>query len=177
MITISHKFRQHQIDAATTTLIIGTFNPDTAKNTADFFYSRNRNYLWRLLPIAFGQEDLKGKSPEEKRAFMQSAHIDFIDLIETVTIEAGQETNYADAFLDSRVTTWRDVIAVLQHLKNLRKVCLTRKSFADIPTMKIRIDAIRQHCLQHNIYFQCISTPTRFYTAAKQQEWRDFFNK
>jgi G:T/U-mismatch repair DNA glycosylase len=35
-------------------LIIGTFNPATYKNQADFFYSRGKNYFWRLLPVAFG---------------------------------------------------------------------------------------------------------------------------
>jgi len=37
---IKHKFLDHEIDPATETLIIGTFNPLADGNTAEFFYSR-----------------------------------------------------------------------------------------------------------------------------------------
>lgn len=59
MITVQHRFLDHQINPDTETLIIGTFNPDAADNNADFFYGRSRNYLWRLLPLAYGETDLK----------------------------------------------------------------------------------------------------------------------
>lgn len=54
---IGHKFIDHQLNPNTMVLIVGTFNPNVNNNEADFFYGRNRNYLWRLLPIAFGQND------------------------------------------------------------------------------------------------------------------------
>jgi hypothetical protein len=34
---VGHKFRGHQIDPHTKILIIGTFNPNTLRNNADFF--------------------------------------------------------------------------------------------------------------------------------------------
>ena len=37
MVTIKHKFIAHQIQPDTKTLIIGTFNPDSPDNEADFF--------------------------------------------------------------------------------------------------------------------------------------------
>ncbi len=44
MSTIKHRFLDHQINPETEILILGTFNPETEKNEADFFYGRNRNY-------------------------------------------------------------------------------------------------------------------------------------
>ena len=50
---------KHQISPQTETLILGTFNPETPDNETEFFYGRRRNYLWRLLPSAYGGNDLK----------------------------------------------------------------------------------------------------------------------
>jgi hypothetical protein len=87
MIKIPHRFLDHQIDPETETLIIGTFNPETANNEAEFFYGRSRNYLWRLLPLAFGEKNLKEHTKQEKLEFIKKHHIDFIDLIEEIEVE------------------------------------------------------------------------------------------
>ncbi len=93
MVVISHKFIGHQINPNTETLIVGTFNPDTDKNSAEFFYGRSRNYLWSLLPIAFQSPDLKHATKSEKLDFMSLHSVDFIDLISKVEVEEGQERN------------------------------------------------------------------------------------
>lgn len=36
MKTVNHKFLEHQLNPETEILIIGTFNPDTCTNKADF---------------------------------------------------------------------------------------------------------------------------------------------
>ena len=56
---IKHLLLDYKINPETETLIIGTFNPDTPENDADFFYGRSRNFLWKMLPTAFEEEDLK----------------------------------------------------------------------------------------------------------------------
>ena len=61
METVYHKFKDHKIQDDTQLLVIGTFNPDVKGNSADFFYGRPRNYLWKLLPLCFGYENLKEK--------------------------------------------------------------------------------------------------------------------
>jgi len=175
MKTIRHKHLSHQINSETEILIIGTFNPDTEKNPADFFYGRNKNFLWRLLPSAFKDNDLKGKTKAEKVDFITKHNIDFIDLIQEVIIDEGNEANYEDAYLDSRVSTWKDVLSVLKKLKKLKKVCFTRKSFSGIPQMKTRIEQIKSYCDENNIQFEYLITPARFYRADKQQEWTSFF--
>ncbi len=53
MTIVKHKFRDFRNKSDIEILILGTFNPDTIENTAKFFYSRNRNYLWNLLQKVF----------------------------------------------------------------------------------------------------------------------------
>lgn len=173
MAKIKHRFIHHQVDPQTEILIIGTFNPDTEKNVADFFYGRPRNFLWTLIPTAFGKPSLKGKSRNEKHDFVKRFKIDFIDLISEVDV--AEATNYNDSYIDSKVTEWRDVITELDKLNNLKKICLTRKSFGDIPKMKAKIDEIKSYCERRKIPFRFLSTPARFYGPDKQTEWSEFF--
>ena len=174
MTKIRHRFLHHNIDPKTETLVIGTFNPDTEENIADFFYGRQRNFLWTLIPAAFNETSLKGSTRNEKLEFIEKYRIDFIDLISEVEVE--EVTNYDDAYLDSKVTEWRDVISEIDKLTNLKRVCLTRKSFGDIPNMKTKIDEIKSHCEKKKIPFQLLATHARFYGQAKQTEWTNFFN-
>jgi len=37
MTTIKHKFRDHKINPLTEILVVGTFNPETVENIAEFF--------------------------------------------------------------------------------------------------------------------------------------------
>ncbi len=174
MITIKHRFLDHTINPQTETLVIGTFNPDTLKNTADFFYGRSRNYLWKLVTTAFGEHDLKGASKQEKLEFIRMYKIDLIDLIEEIEIDAGQEANFYDGYIDTKVTVWRNIIDLIDSLQNLKRVCFTRKTFSDIPNMKKQLDAIRQHCENKKIFFKELITPARFYREDKQTEWTNF---
>lgn len=169
-----HRFRNHEINPETEILIIGTFNPDTPENTADFFYGRQRNFLWTLLPTAYGDESLKGKPKQEKLDYIKEKRVDFIDLISEVDVD--ETSNYDDDYLDKRVTKWRNVIAELEQLKKLRKVCFSRKSFSGIPKMKERIEDIRLYCEKWGIHFEYLATPARFYRADKQEEWSRFLN-
>ncbi|MGN6508971.1 MAG: hypothetical protein ACTHLD_05880 [Chitinophaga sp.] len=169
---IKHRFLNHVIDRKTEILVIGTFNPDTEKNIADFFYGRQRNFLWTLIPAAFGEASLKGKSKEDKLDFIKRFKIDFIDLIAEVNVE--EVANYDDSYIDGKVTEWRNVVAALDKLTDLKKVCLTRKSFGDIPNMKVKIDEVRSYCEKRKIHFQCLATPSRFYGVEKQTAWTNF---
>jgi G:T/U-mismatch repair DNA glycosylase len=174
MTKIRHRFIDHKINPKTEILVIGTFNPDTEENIADFFYGRQRNFLWTLIPTAFNETSLKGKTRDEKLKFIEKYRIDFIDLISEVEVE--KVANYDDGYLDSKVTEWRDVISEIGKLANLKRVCLTRKSFGDIPNMKAKIEEIKSHCEKNKIPFQLLMTPARFYGQAKQTEWTNFFN-
>jgi len=175
MPVVKHISSSHPIHPDTETLIIGTFNPGTPENTADFFYGRRQNYLWRLLPMAFGKPDLKNASREDKLEFMNIHKIDFIDLIAEVNVEEGMEANYNDDYIDNLVIQWKDVISEMEKLKNLRKACFTRKTFSNVPNIWKKVLEIEKYCLSKEIDFKCLITTSRVYSKAKQHEWSQFF--
>lgn len=176
MQVVKHKLCDHQINPLTETLVIGTFNPDAGGNIADFFYGRSHNFLWRLLPFVYGESDLKGKGKDEKLLFMERRRIDFIDLISEVTVDSGQELNYADNYIDSRVSRWTDVIQEIDKLHNLKRVCFTRKTFSGIPEIKLQITQVEEHCKKRNLPFAYLKTPARGYGPEKQKIWNNFFH-
>lgn len=175
MKTIKHKFIDYKINPETETLIIGTFNPASEDNPAEFFYGRSRNYLWRLLPGAFNHKDLKQASINEKKEFITNRKIDFIDLIAQVESQNEGKTRYYDGTLDKSEISWQDVIGEIDKLKHLKRVCFTRKTFSDIPKMRVQIEKIREHCINKGIEFTYLTTPARYYNLEKQREWSDFF--
>ncbi len=174
MTIVKHKFSNHTINPNTETLIIGSFNPEAADNAADFFYGRSRNFLWRLLPVALNSETLKGVAKEKKLYFIEANKVDFIDLIKAVKVEEGEEANYLDTYIDFRVEEWADVLSEMNALKNLKRVCFTRKTFDRIPNMEKKIQEIQQYCESANIRFKCMTTPARYYSSEKQEEWNEF---
>src|SRR5690606_13108924 len=97
-------------------------------NAANFFYSRSRNHLWKLLPIAFNEPSLKQAERNEKQLFCEKHHIGFTDLIEEIEVEPGQEVNYADEYIDGKVTLWQDVLSVMKGLDRLKKSRLYTKN-------------------------------------------------
>jgi G:T/U-mismatch repair DNA glycosylase len=175
MTAIRHRFFGHKLNPETETLIVGTFNPEAEKNDAEFFYGRKRNFLWRLLPIAIGLDDLKNNTKNEKLAFIQKNRIDFIDLITEVDVAIGEETNYEDKYLDDKVTEWRNVVDELKKLKKLKRVAFTRKTVNDIPQMKLRIEEVKRYCDSKQIPFRFLKTPARTYSPDKQKIWTAFF--
>lgn len=177
MIRVQHKFINHQLRPNTETLIIGTFNPETENNKADFFYGRSRNFLWRLLPIALNEEDLKTSSKEKKAQFLFKYKINFTDVISEIKVHKGQESNYNDDYIDNKVTQWRNIISEMDKLKHLKRVCFTRKTFSGVPNIKKQIEAVEKYCAQKNIFFKALMTPSRGYTQEKQKEWTEFFVK
>lgn len=177
MPTITHRFWSHSIHPDTETLIVGTFNPETDANDADFFYGRKRNFLWRLLPTAFGCEDLKGRSKSDKINFIRQHRIDFIDLITQVEVDPGEEANYDDIYLDSKKPALNDIVAELGKLVHIKRVCFTRKTLAGIPNMRSKVNEIQGYCAINGIDFSLLKTPARTYSASKQAIWSDFFNR
>lgn len=177
MVKIIHRFLDHQINPQTETLILGTFNPETPNNEATFFYGRQRNHLWRLLPAAYGHDNLKGATVDQKLNLMRRYRIDFADLIAEIEVDEGQEANYDDAYIDGRVKQWNDIEYVIRGLPNLKRVGFTRKTLTGIPHMKSRITGIGEYCALRNIVFQALITPSRFYREDKQTEWTRFLNE
>ncbi len=176
MVRIKHRCRDYKPDPATEILIIGTFNPDTDHNSADFFYGRPKNHLWTLLPAAYNEPYLKKAHKDDKIAFIKKHKIGFADLISEISVPENTETDYRDSFIDDKVSAWNDVISQISSLKKLKKVCFTRKTFSEIPNIRKKIEEIRSYCEEKGIYFQYLITPARIYSADKQNEWSICFN-
>jgi G:T/U-mismatch repair DNA glycosylase len=171
MSTIKHKFRDFENKGNIEILILGTFNPDTPSNPAEFFYGRGKNYFWNLLPKVFNYKELKNLSVTEKKEFIDKFKIGFADIIQEVDVESGEETNYSDDYIDSKVNKWIDFENFLKNYVSLRKVFFTRKTFKGIPKMKEQIDLIKETCLINGVDFSCLPTPARFDNQKKLNEW------
>lgn len=78
--TIRHKFRDYKDKENIEILILGTFNPDTPNNPAEFFYGRGKNYLWNLLPKVFDYKELKNSSVPEKKSLLINLKLDLLTL-------------------------------------------------------------------------------------------------
>jgi len=169
---ILHKFREHQVNPQTEILILGTFNPDIPAGP-DFFYGRTRNFLWHMLPQCWNLEPLKESSLLNKQEFMAAYKIDFADIIHSIDVPEGEESNVDDTFIDNHVQEWKDINALIESLPNLKAVYFTRKTFNGIANMRIQIIKVANFCKQKNIRFCKLETPARFYSPEKQQQWID----
>jgi G:T/U-mismatch repair DNA glycosylase len=176
MTTIKHKFRHFENQDDIEILILGTFNPDTVGNKAEFFYGRERNFLWNLLPGVYDQPVLKSADKSKKIAFSEKFRIGFADIIQELIVEDGNETNYADNYIDDKVTEWIDFSLFVSRYPKLKKVFFTRKTFRDIPNMSRQIDIIKQMCQLWGIDFFTLPTPARFGNQKKLNEWKTIIN-
>lgn len=119
---IRHRFESRAINLGTKTLLIGTFNPETPENDADFFYRRKRNYMWNLLPESFFLPALKGSTRQQKEAFISEDRINFMDLISAVTVKEEQETNYSDTYICKNTSECNTILSRINSLKSLEKI-------------------------------------------------------
>ncbi|WP_207423354.1 hypothetical protein [Desertivirga brevis] len=169
---VKHKFKNYVPAPETEILILGTFVPDVEEDT-DFFYGRSRNYLWHLLPICWKQESLKEASLAQKQQFMDKYKLGFADLIDTLEVPEGEEANTDDTFVDSHISSWNDITALLESLPALKAVYFTRKTFNGIPNIKEKLSSIAGYCKQKNLRLCKLETPARHFSVEKQQQWID----
>ena len=172
---VRHRFGDY-CPEGTKTIILGTFNPDTPCNPALFFYSRPKNYFWRLLPEIFGHSSLLKAHPDEKKSFARAFKIGFMDLIEVVDVPLGQECNYSDTFIDDKVVHWNDIILKLQNHHKVTRILFTRKSFSGIPNILNKVKNIEEFCRGVGIEFLLVPTPARIYSSDKSRQWKKMFS-
>ncbi len=66
------------------TLIIGTFNPSNNfhnQNSALYFYGRNRNYFWDILPLFAAEQVIDKSNPISQKCFLENKQIALTDLL------------------------------------------------------------------------------------------------
>lgn len=174
---VEHKFLKDYPLSGKKTVIIGTFNPDVACNGAEFFYGRQKNYFWDLLPAVFKEKSLKG-DVKKQMLFLQRHEIELTDLILSANMKESDICNYGDDKL-------RDVIEyntdnILEILKNgkTEEVYFTRKSFdKSVENIKNEIYKIKDYCEENSIRFSFLPTPSRFLNDKKIQEWKICFGR
>ena len=176
MITVKHKFRDFQNKLDINILILGTFNPDIARNDAIFFYGRSKNYLWNLLPKVFGYSELKHSSYTERLSFIEENRIGFVDLIEEIYIENDQKISYSDNELDKAKIKWNNFESFIKNYPEIKKVYFTRKTFNGIPNMENQIELIKEICHSRNIEFFMLPTPARYENQEKLNQWKEIFS-
>ncbi len=169
---IPHQLPNYQPNPATEILILGTFTP-AVPGAPDFFYGRPRNFLWHLLPQAFGLAPLKDEPLARKQAFMAKYHIDFADIIKTLDLPDELEAEAEDDAADAYVLEWNDLIAMVDALPNLKAIYFTRKTFNGLPNIKAQVMPLAQHCRQKGIRICKLETPARHYSESKLQQWKD----
>jgi len=157
-------------------LILGTFNPDVPANKANYYYSRPQNHFWKLIPIALGTNlDLRKATKDEKIRFCEQFNIDFLDLISEIEVNPGEESNYSDDFIDSKIKSWTPVEEFLLRMPKLKCIYFTRKTFSGIKNIRLRLKSIQEFCTQRNIELTFLPTPARIYTPVKQNYWNSAF--
>lgn len=175
---INHKFIKDNPINGKEIIIIGTFNPNIEENKAEFFYSRNRNYFWELLNEVFEEtNNFKDKnSIENKKSFINNKNIELTDLIISVDINESNLSKYSDELLINVVKWNTDEILYILKQNKTKKVFFTRKSFNKVNFIKIQIKRIEEFCLENEIIFQYLPTPSRFINDKKIKEWKNKFN-
>jgi G:T/U-mismatch repair DNA glycosylase len=169
---IYNKFKAHQTNTETEILILGTFTHDHP-HSGDFFYGRPRNFLWHLLPLCFKHISLKDAPLSAKQTFMKKYSIDFIDVVQSLEVNEGDEENMDDDFIDSHIHDFTNLESVVQSLPQLKAIYFTRKTFNGIPQIKTQITKLSAYCQLNNIRLCKLDTPARHFSTQKQQQWID----
>ncbi|CAM3556193.1 hypothetical protein [Arcobacter aquimarinus] len=155
-------------------LIIGTFNPNIQNNEANFFYGRNRNYFWKILPELWNEESLKGKDINIKKNFLEDKKIAITDLILCIEMKESQINSFKDDNI-SNVKKW-NTDNIIDNLKcsNIKKIFFTRKSFNKSTNfLKMEICKIKSYCESNFIKFEFLPTPSRYANEKKIKEWKE----
>lgn len=169
---IKHKFHSHQVSPEASILILGTFHPESTKS-GEFFYTRPHNFLWTILPACFNHKDLKTSTLKKKREFMREKSIDFHDIIKGIQNINNEEDIISDKVLEKNILKFNDTINLLKSLKELNEVYFTRKTFNGIPRIATRIAEIRNYCVENNIRFSLLETPSRYSNNEKIKSWKE----
>jgi G:T/U-mismatch repair DNA glycosylase len=174
-VKIKHKFLNHEIDPQAEMLIIGTFNPGHECNKDnEFFYDSTGNRLWKLLPNAFGEEDLRKSTRDQKLKFSRDKRIDFIDIIEEIEVEEEHACKREDKYIDGKVTQWRNVSGELQKLSSLKRACFTRSTFKDVHNIKEEVYKLNKYLETRKLQLWLMRTPAWYPHKDEQSLWINF---
>lgn len=157
-------------------LVLGTFNPEwnaVSGNNADYFYGRDSNLFWCIVPHAFDELCLINSEPNEWKNFcLRSEHkIAITDLVKEIKgaeksnpehfklLTSGFEDKNLEKFeLTFNESEIKDFID--RNHKTLAGVFLTRKSKGQLSTIWDTWLSIKNYCNQKEIRAVELLTPS-----------------
>ncbi len=174
-------------------LFIGTFNPEWNNpngNNANWFYTRSRNSLWHILPMATIGASLMGFRQETNflKEWCSNHGIGFSDLVKIV-LDADEDNTqhfadiigFQDQILENYNLAGTDLEdLILENAETLRNggVYLTRYDHTMPQDGQIIgfWNTVKQLCLELNIPVNCLVTPSNGYRLTrdlKVEMWQE----
>ncbi|OGS71125.1 MAG: hypothetical protein A3G95_08905 [Flavobacteria bacterium RIFCSPLOWO2_12_FULL_31_7] len=168
-------------------LFVGTFNPSWDFNNAeqaDYFYGRNRNFFWRILPEVFENESLKNNHLIDKIEYLRKNKIGLTDLI--ISVENANESSkvdvdnltigFSDNVLNNYIlefNTENIINLITKNSKTIKGVFLTRSTLNNINQIRDEWAEIERFCLKNKINTNRLLTPARNYSVRKVIDWQN----
>lgn len=185
-----HRFENQLIpDWKIEHLFVGTFNPGWDFNNAvqaDYFYGRQRNNFWCILPNVFGGNNLKNKNLTTKLDYIQTKRIGITDLVVKVinadinnpTDVANLTTKFSDRTLNEyqlMFNTENIKNLISNNLKTIKGVYLTRSTLNGINQIAANWLEIEKFCKINSIYTGRLLTPANYGGGCllKAKDWTE----
>jgi len=176
-------------------LFVGTFNPswDRPQNdNANWFYGRQYNDFWYIMPQVFGHQSLMNRDFRTNRQFLMNwcsvNHIGLTDLITNINDADVNNQMHQDIILsvnDNAFDTFNDIIPtniqeiINQNANTLCGVYLTRYEHTLLADGIISNlwTTVKATCVKLNIHCHDLVTPSRqFRTITRVQKLNDWTN-
>ncbi|MDD2674212.1 MAG: hypothetical protein PHF81_04975 [Flavobacterium sp.] len=171
-------------------LFVGTFNPSWNHNNAeqaDYFYGRNRNNFWCILPLVFGGESLKRQELNIKLDYIIQNKIGITDLVSNIP-NASEENKddinkltkgFSDNVLNRYTLEFNtpNIMKLIELNKStLKGVFLTRSTLNGIGQIAKNWGHIEEYCLKYQIKTEKLKTPAN-YGGGSEKKSTDWKNK
>lgn len=180
-------------------LFIGTFNPSwdrSQEDNANWFYGRQYNDFWFIMPQVFNQQSLMKRQYRTNRQFLinwcQENRIGLTDLITSIIDADINNNNHNQIILnvkDSGFDEFHEIIPtniieiINENLNTLRGVYLTRyeHTLNQNGIIKQLWTQVLNRCIELQIQCHDLVTPSRQYRKLnrlqKLEEWRNIINR
>lgn len=175
-------------------LFIGTFNPswnprDPKNPEAVYFYGRNRNNFWAIIPNIFGGRSLKGMSKDVLVEYTKSKKIGITDIINSViNADATSSTDvdnltkgFSDAVLnkyDLEFSTDLIIELIEKNKSTLEGVYFTRSTSNGINKIWKEWLKIEKLCIEYSIKSAALITPANYKGGVERKTiiWEKFIS-
>ena len=192
----NHRFRKDLIpDYSIKNLFIGTFNPEwnKVKDNANWFYGRNNNSFWHIMPLSLDFNDLLNERTNRPllEEFCKINNIGITDLISQIKDADSNNPNHGEKirsvrdndleYFDEIIFT--DIEQIIRNNKDtLIGVYLTRyaHTFPRNGQLLQKWNQIIELCNEYKIHTSDLVTPSNGYfrmnRIQKIEHWRNKIN-